>query len=577
VTEPNGAGTTGEGPESRRPSARPSRVDSLAGRHSSARRAFLALGWGSETWVADLEANRPFRVGSAPESDLVLPPAGTGRAEPLLFSFDGEQVHLDPGGGIVFLNGKRHEGEASLRLGDEVVVGPLQAVVGISMGPDATSRRVLTHHEFRERVWEEVARAARSRRRTSLVMLRARPGDGRALAARALETFRAGDVVGNYAEDELELLLPDTPGPAARLVVDRLLEGVGAEPRGVGVAVFPEDGDGPERLLRAAREALTAASAEGATDRPPPLTAADGRPAPGPSRVEPEVRSSVTRRLVDELEAVARTRVPVVLQGEASVGKSVFARLIHDRGPLREGPWVRVLCSAWGRRRRGGARFATGDEGPVAQARGGTLVLDEVTELDRASQALLVARLSERPDAPRIIATAHRDLAALTARGAFDRELAALLTSGVAIRVPSLRERPEDILPLAQRFAREAAGPDGPEIRLTLGAVARLRSYPWFGNVLELRNAMERAVRVSAGGEILAEHLPSEVLPASSSEGRLREHVDGVERDAIVRALADANHNQTHAARRLGLSRRALIYKMEKYGLKPPPVSRRGS
>jgi transcriptional regulator with GAF, ATPase, and Fis domain len=87
---------------------------------------------------------------------------------------------------------------------------------------------------------------------------------------------------------------------------------------------------------------------------------------------------------------------------------------------------------------------------------------------------------------------------------------------------------------------------------------------------------MERAVRLSSPSEILAEHLPSEVLSISPGEGRLREHVDSVERDAIIKALADSNHNQTHAARRLGLSRRALIYKMEKYGLKAPPGARKG-
>lgn len=80
---------------------------------------------------------------------------------------------------------------------------------------------------------------------------------------------------------------------------------------------------------------------------------------------------------------------------------------------------------------------------------------------------------------------------------------------------------------------------------------------------------MERAVLLARGGEILGEHLPAD--PLSEDHGRLREHVGGVERDTIIRALADANYNQTHAARRLGISRRALIYKMEKYGLKPPP------
>ncbi len=125
-------------------------------------------------------------------------------------------------------------------------------------------------------------------------------------------------------------------------------------------------------------------------------------------------------------------------------------------------------------------------------------------------------------------------------------------------------------LPLATQFAEESGAPT--PVNFSPGSIARLRSYPWPGNVLELRNAMERAVRLAREGEILAEHLPSEPMSIASSEGRLREHVDSVERDAIIKALADSNHNQTHSAKRLGISRRALIYKMEKYGLQRPPT-----
>ncbi len=171
-----------------------------------------------------------------------------------------------------------------------------------------------------------------------------------------------------------------------------------------------------------------------------------------------------------------------------------------------------------------------------------------------------------------LVATTHRALGGLVERGAFDARVWEALADHI-IEVPSLRNRPEDILPLAERFAHES-GAEEP-IRVSAGAIARLRSYPWPGNVLELRNAMERAVQLAGDGEILADHLPSEPMSITASDGRLREHVDGVERDAIIKSLADSNHNQTHAAKRLGISRRALIYKMEKYGLKRPPKSAR--
>jgi DNA-binding NtrC family response regulator len=162
-----------------------------------------------------------------------------------------------------------------------------------------------------------------------------------------------------------------------------------------------------------------------------------------------------------------------------------------------------------------------------------------------------------------VVSTTHRDLDALAKHHAFLEGLQQRLTE-VRIGIPALRFRAESIIPLARNFAKEFQ-PGGP-VKLSAGAIERMRSYAWPGNVLELRNAMERAVRLADGGEILAEHLPGNA-PATG-DGRLREHVGSVERDAIVKALADNNYNQTHAAKSLGISRRALIYKMEKYGLK---------
>jgi two-component system response regulator AtoC len=168
----------------------------------------------------------------------------------------------------------------------------------------------------------------------------------------------------------------------------------------------------------------------------------------------------------------------------------------------------------------------------------------------------------------RVLATTTRPLSQLVERGAFDAELLKIV-SGATVEVPPLRARPEDLLSLVESFAREA-GARAP-LRISAGAVARLRSYPWPSNVIELRNAIERAVVLAAEGDIMAEHLPHDPLPIAATRGGLRDHVDSVERDAIVKALAECNQNQTHAAKRLGLSRRALIYKMEKYALKAPP------
>jgi DNA-binding NtrC family response regulator len=228
---------------------------------------------------------------------------------------------------------------------------------------------------------------------------------------------------------------------------------------------------------------------------------------------------------------------------------------------------VVVACSALAEAADAERAFGPEPGSFASRARGGTLLLDEVGDLPLPAQPAVRA-LVEKVKGTRVVATTHRVLAGLVERDAFDRALYERLAAEI-VEIPALRNRPEDIVPLARRFAEEAGA--APPVALSPGALARLRSYPWPGNILELRNAMERAVRLANGGDVLAEHLPSEVLPTGPSEGRLREQVDSVERDAIIKALADANHNQTHAARRLGISRRALIYKMEKYGLKPPP------
>jgi two-component system, NtrC family, response regulator AtoC len=203
-------------------------------------------------------------------------------------------------------------------------------------------------------------------------------------------------------------------------------------------------------------------------------------------------------------------------------------------------------------------------------ARGGTLVLDEIGDLPLQGQRRLLQLFEQGSEDYNVVSTTHRDLQPLCQIGVFLRDLYEKIGPR-RIGIPALRMRAESIVPLAQNFARQFQS-DKP-VKLSPGAIDRMRMYSWPGNVLELRNAMERAVTLADGGEILAEHLPGDLNDAG--EGRLRDHVGNVERDAIIKALADNNYNQTHAARILGISRRALIYKMEKYGLKPPPAGRR--
>lgn len=531
----------------------------------AATRAFVAVRLDGRTWVLDLPEGHEIAIGRDASSTLHVDSPEVAPTHARLL-WDGEKLTIREEGGenSVFVNGKRIERSAELSPGDEISVGPARFIAGFASPPTAAGRRAFTHQEFCERLAEEMARAGRSGRPTSLLMVQAPGGEGGRIASKALDSFRAGDVVGTYAHDELELLLPDTAGEIASIVVDRLLQGASAVESIVGLAVAPADGDNPERLLAAARAALNRArNARSRIERPAPKESV---------RVLPIALDPSTKRLVDHLTQAAVHERSVLLKGEPSSGKGAFARLLHERSARAQNDFVVVRCATLVDRfaldRAFGGTTVRELDSQIARARGGTVLLDEVGDLGPEGQTRLRAALEREGSALRIVATSHHDLGPLAERGAFDPVLLSTISS-VELDVPSLRERPGDIIALAESFAIELGVPL--PVPLTPGALARLRSYPWPGNVLELRNAMERAVRLADGAEILAEYLPGEVHPAVAGEGRLREHVDSIERDAIVKALAEHNYNQTHAAKRLGISRRALIYKMEKYGLKAPP------
>ncbi len=511
--------------------------------------AFVVVRARGETFVVDLPRGTAFTVGGRGAS-LAL---DEGVAVHFTLSWTKGAVRFLPGDGDVHINGRRAAEAATLMPGDDIACADAQLVIGVSV-PLTAKRRTLTHREFRERLYEELARAARAGRTTALVALHAE-GAGHAITQRALSSFRAGDLIATYAPDEPEILLPGAGREEAEAVVERLLAAAGKDAT-YGIAIAPHDGDHAERLIRAVRSALRSAQRNRKRASVPP---------PRLEELKAEIHDRATRVLIDELGEAAPSPRPIMLTGELSCGKSIFARHVHEMSG-RTGPFVTVRCATLDR----GFDEWFSDTGEAARANGGTLFFDEVADLCVPAQRAAAMYLSTKVDV-RVLASTQRALKGLLERGAFDESLYAHI-DGARYEIPALRNRPEDILPLARSFAAEAGDADP---KITPGAIARMRSYPWPGNVLELRNAMERAVRLSRGGEILAEHLPSEPVPIVASQGRLREHVDSVERDAIIKSLADSNHNQTQAAKKLGISRRALIYKMEKYGLKPPPRTTR--
>ena len=304
-----------------------------------------------------------------------------------------------------------------------------------------------------------------------------------------------------------------------------------------------------------------------------------------------------SRRWTDVLAQAARvaqTSTTVLLTGESGTGKEVVARFIHHGSARRSGPFVAINCAAlpdqlleselFGHERGAFTGAVSAKPGRIEQANGGVLFLDEVGEMAPIVQAKLLRVLEEpeylrlggtrtlRADI-RVIAATNCDLHEAIRRGKFREDLYYRL--GVfEIALPPLRERPEDIIELAKAFLAEIGESVGrPASGLGRDAQDQLLAYNWPGNVRELRNAIERAVILADGGYLRASHLPKSTPPAGDAAppdaalpaGGVNLHA--IERSLVAKALEQARHNKTRAAKLLGLTRAQLYSRIEKYKL----------
>ena len=288
------------------------------------------------------------------------------------------------------------------------------------------------------------------------------------------------------------------------------------------------------------------------------------------------------RRLVETIAVVAPSDVPVLITGESGVGKEVVARLIHHWSPRADDSLVTANCAGLPEslieselfgHTKGAFTGATQDRaGFFRTADGGTLFLDEIGELPIHLQPKLLRAIESKTvtpvgsDAPvqidtRLVAATNRNLEKAIDEGGFREDLYFRINV-IELTVPPLRERREDILPLARRFAEEFRG--GPA-RLSPQASQCLLAYGWPGNIRELRNAVQRACLLCRGDVILPEHLtpkianPASDLRPSDGDGN---RLSSVEHATIRATLEECNDNRTQAARKLGISRRALLNKI---------------
>ena len=317
------------------------------------------------------------------------------------------------------------------------------------------------------------------------------------------------------------------------------------------------------------------------------------------------VHDPAMQATVHRAEQVAASEASVLITGESGTGKEVLARHIHRRSRRSAGPFVALNCAAipdnlleselFGHEKGAFSGAVARRVGKFEAADGGTLLLDEISEMDIRLQAKLLRALQEREidrlggSAPvrvnvRILATTNRDLMALAQRGAFREDLFFRLNV-VSLRIPPLRERPGDIAALADHFVRRYAEVNDLPLRpLSREAVLRLTSHSWRGNVRELENAIHRAVLLAEGPAIGIEAIELGVpatsvsLPATGGIAALvGRRMEEVERDLIIETLGHTLGNRTHAATILGISIRALRNKLRDYAAQgiavPPPAA----
>ncbi len=299
--------------------------------------------------------------------------------------------------------------------------------------------------------------------------------------------------------------------------------------------------------------------------------------------------SPIMRDLLGELARIAKSDAPVLLCGETGTGKEVLADLVHSWSSRDKAPLVPVNMAAlpeslieselFGHTKGAFTGADQPREGRFQEADGGTLFLDEIGEMPlavqpkilRALETRKVTRLGEAKERDvdfRLVTATHRDLEAEVAAGRFREDLY-YRVAVITVEVPPLRERREDILPLAHHFLNRAAGEHR---RLSTASEQVLLAHDWPGNIRELDNAMQRAAILAAGEVVLPETLAPNIRKSMSDSSSPDPLIDdltlaAMEKRAITEALARCDGNRSEAARSLGISRRKLLYRLKEYGV----------
>ena len=556
-------------------------LDSPKGR--APRLRLLAI-WDDEHLSFPLPESGTLTVGRAEGVEVQIPDPAMSRHH-VKFHLE-ERVQVED---LSSANGTIVRGRA-LSPGETVEVSPGDMIeLGRTMlfiqrtSPRARPVQIYAHDYFEARVDYECASTGRGSVGFAVVRSQGSGSTAKLLEERLAASLRLGDVLASYGPSEHEMLWVGCTLKTAERRATALqtsLRGASAS-ASVGVAFCPRDGRTAAALLARANAAVRGV-AWGETAAPMVF------------------QNGPMENLGRQVEAVAKTNMSVLITGETGVGKGLLAAELHRKSPRASGPFVAINCAElteslvdaelFGHEKAIFTGAVKKKIGLIESADGGTLLLDEIGEMSPATQAKMLRVLEDGQVRPvgalrprhvdvRVVACTNRDLEDEMERGTFRTDLYYRLAQ-FELFVPPLRERPEEIEGLAQRFAAEAPSAKALGSVPVLSPEARvaLRNRAWSGNVRELRNAIERAVLLCGDGVIRPEHLPVErvqkTIYAQPSQGLVTPLPPASERQRILNALAENGGNQKRAAQQLGISLRTLVNRLAKFDVPRPRKKR---
>lgn len=532
--------------------------------------------------VAQLDRGESIIIGRSLPATVVIPDLGLSRQHARL-SWNQQGLFIED---LDSTNGTKRNGESVMRakvsIDDEIVVGSVVVSMHIMASTDENLRGFDGHDRFMAALSTELTRARTFQRSAALMMIAANDAHVSRWANRVRAGLRAVDRVGVYGPSALLVMLPE----ATEAQVKALTRAVaGGEPEVACTTVwYPNDGSSAEELVAAVRAA------------------------PGERRGHPPepvgmiVKNAEMKAIMATVKRLAASTVSVLIHGETGSGKELVAKAIHDGGERKKKLMRAINCAAipqtllesvlFGHEKGAFTGADKSAAGIFEHASGGTVFLDEIGELAPSAQAALLRVLEtqrviriggykEIEVDVRVIAATHRDLDAMVEAGRFRHDLLFRLNT-VMLRIPPLRNRVDEIKPLAERFLKAAAAKThSPARTISDAALTALETYSWPGNVRELRNVIERAVVLAEGSAIELADLTERIrggagqtaLALDTSESLAedidyRERVRRFEIDLIVKTLQSLDGNQTEAAKALGLPLRTLVHKIHTYGIK---------